>query len=498
MARHIEDLRLMDRTFAEEPNEPEAVMPQDVQYSPVIWAFRYVHAYCFVKGSFAALKVDWVNWAGQDYMGDCYFFVVYGAEYYGDFGGYVEMYGDKTITDQWKKGMKFNTSPDDVKAPYYWLDGGNWDCSDPDMDRQYCDNLAASEFTSCNLPDPAGNYDASTGIFTTTIGSTDPDHWYCGSWMEILTSSGADLTVFSPKPKVSSTVTDLTTNKNVKPEQMASGSPYELRINMNGFGIKTPAVKTQSSWDYVDWWFEGTPWHANPDTGMWVTRTDPSWYSGQWSGPFLAGNQPDWCPWTSDEGAGGTYGCWGGAEWYHHNTWALYWQDEEGQWHPSNEFFWPPSTPKALFPPSSMGLKFVKSDILIGPNFDGTDTQLGTQGYLYQFHMWIGYSNKGISFITSNDITFSGNPTTVRAFTQGRDYWGGMKSTGILNYTERTQIAYTRDRKGLHFSFFSLSNRPRTVWGVPRLHLLPSYQPPAFSLFSLQTAPAPHVFSLDI
>jgi hypothetical protein len=423
MARHIEELRLMDRAFAQEPNEPEDTLPEDVQDAPVIWAWRYVHVYCPVSGSFAPLKEDWLNWAGQDYKGDCHFYIDYGAEYYGDFGGYLAMPGDKKITDQWKKGMKFNTAPDDLKAPYYWLSGQNYDCSDTNTDRGYCGGKDASEFTaSCTLdPKGAGGYDQNTGRFTTTIGATGEGHWVCGYSMEILTSSGSDLTVFSPKPSVSSTVTDLTTGKNVKPEQMVTDYPYELRINMKGFGIKTPALATQSSWDYVDWWFEGTAWHAQPDSGMWVTRTDPSWYINRWSGPFLAtGDQPDWCPWTSHEGAGGTYGCWGGAEWYHHNTWANYWQDTDGNWYPSYELFWPPSTTKALFPPSSVGLKFLKSDISIAPNFDGTETEPGTQGYLYQFGMWTGYSNKGISFITSNDISFSGNPTTVRAVTQGQ------------------------------------------------------------------------------
>jgi hypothetical protein len=431
MARHIEDLRLMDRTFVEEPNEPEGVIRQDEQTAPVIVPWRYVYAYCPVKGAFAPLKEDWWNWAGQDYIGDCYFYVEYGVEYQDQGSGFgTTAFGTTmTITDQWKKGMKFNTAPDDLKAPCYVLSTMDVDCSDPGLSdkvrNNYCGGQDYTEFAPCHLPSTPefmSAYDAKTGVVKVTINPTDANHWRCFSTVEILTGSGADLSVFSPKPRVSNTVTDLTTNAKVKPEQMVTDGthPYELRINMKGFGIKTPALTTQSSWNYVDWWIEGTAWQAESDTGMWVTRSDPGWYIGLWSGPFLGGN-PDWCPWTSYEGAGGTYGCWGGAEWYHHNAWANYWQDEEGQWHPSYELYWPPSTGKALFPPSSVGLKFVKSQgISLGPNFDGTDTQPGTQGYLYQFHMYIEYRNKGISFITSNDIAFSGNPVTVRVDTQGR------------------------------------------------------------------------------
>jgi hypothetical protein len=53
-----------------------------------------------------------------------------------------------------------------------------------------------------------------------------------------------------------------------------------------------------------------------------------------------------------------------------------------------------------------------------------------TRTVLYDFGLEIQYVNKGISFITGDDITFSGNPATVRVTHAGRsvvwdlDLWG--------------------------------------------------------------------------
>ena len=404
MAGMIDRMRLLEKTPASASLQ-ELQEPLAEQGSPVVYYWRYVHAYCFVKASsFAPQKVDWYWWGWPDdpieidYMGDCHFYIEYGAEYVGDFGGYVGMPESKMITDQWKKGMKFNTSPVDIKAPYYWLGGWNWDCS-VEGD---CDVPDPGEFTSCNLPDPAGNYDGSTGIFTTKIGPTGADHWRCGYSMEILTNSGADLSVFSPKPGVTHSIIDLTTNK--KTTEQIGGTPYELWIYMKGFGIKSPDLPKQSGWDYVNWWLEAVPWHARTNTGMWLDHTDPAWLRGDWSGPYVT--EPDNYNACFDEY--GDYGCWGGATWAHHNP-AWWWSGTD-----YGPIRLPPSTPKALFQPSSISVTYVKSDAIVDKNWwwEGRDPQAG---FLYDFGLWMGYMHKRISFITGDEISFSGNPTNVRA-----------------------------------------------------------------------------------
>jgi hypothetical protein len=435
MAGMIHRMRLLEKTPASASLQ-ELQEPLAEQRSPVVYYWRYVHALCYVKASFAPQKVDWYYWGydpddpeapilAKNYVGDCYFYVDYGAEYVGDFGGYVAMPDPKTITDQWKKGMKFNSGPDDIKAPYYRLNGGNWDCSDLDTPRDYCGGLDPSEFTSCKLdPDGAGSYDAGTGTFTTTIGGTDAEHWRCGYWTEILTNSGADLSVFSPKPGVTHSIIDLTTNKpTTKP---IADMPYELWIYMKGFGIKSPALPKQSAWDYLDWWLEAPPWLAKTDpitgpTGMWVDHTDPAWQRGLWSGPYIS-EPTDACL--------GDYGCWGGARWAHLNpAWVWYGTDY-------GAIYQPPSTPKALFQPSSISLRYVKSDAIVDKNwwYEERDPQAG---FLYDFHMWIGYMHKRISFITGDEIYFSGNPTNVRVTHSGNSIYSDLELFGAYpDFTE--------------------------------------------------------------
>jgi len=373
-------------------------LPEDVQEAPIIWYWRYVWALCHVKNNFSPYKLNWYYWIWGDwntpeldknYMGDCHFYVEYGAEYYGDYGGYVEMPEAKTINDQWKKGMKFNNGPDDLTQPYYWVvQPTAWDCSKVDENSPYylseyiCRGLDPGLFSPCP-DDLAGKYYSTTGFFNTTIGSTPDGRWRCGVRMELLTSAGTDVTVLSPKPSVSHSLTPKT-----NPWQIPE-TPYELRIDMKGFGIKSPALTKQSSWKRTYWWLEGNGYQAQENTGMWVDHIDPYYYQYWWSGPYNPGNVPGWC--VTEYGLG----CYGGAQWYVHNTYNNWWRVGPD----SDLYFWPPVTPKALFPPSSVTLKYIRSN---------------AQGILYDYGVEIGYANKGISFITAHDISFSGNPTNVR------------------------------------------------------------------------------------
>ena len=394
-------------------------LPEQEQEAAAIYYWRYVWALCMVKNNFSPYKVDWYYWSWEywgtseldkDYLGDCHFYVEYGADYYGDYGGEVTMADDKTITDQWKKGMSFNSGPDDLTQPYYWVVKPTpWDCSDDslssDVRNDYCEGKPATDFAKCN--DLDGSYDATTGLFTTTIGYTDAKRWVCGVRMELLTRAGADLTVLSPKPGASYSITPKT-----KPAQIPD-TQYELRIDMKGFGIKSPALPKQSSWAKTYLWLEGSGWQTRKDAGMWIDHIDPYYYDHWWSGPFISGHEPDWC--MPDEG----YGCYGGAQWYLHNTWNN-WQEPD-----PDLYRWPPATPKALFPPSSVTLKYVQSDHTMEDGW-----------VLYDFGVEIEYIYKRISFITGDDVAFSGNPTNVRASHQGRNVQWDLTLSGTYPEVE--------------------------------------------------------------
>ncbi len=369
----------------------------DVQEAPLIYYWRYVWAFCFVKQDFSGNNtVNWYYWSwdfwstpelDKDYIGDCHFYVEYGAEYYGDFGGYVAMAATKKIADTWKTGMVFNSNPDDLDKPYYWVvSPTEWDCSDPSVPRDQCEGgLPAADFLPCDV---SGLYNPTSGVFTTSIGSTGAGLWQCGIRMEILTKNGIDFSVLSKRPEVSHTITPVT-----DPPQIA-GKSYQLRVEMTGFDIKSPVLAKQSSWAQTYWWLEGSGWQASKNKGMWLVDQDPYFYQGWWSGPYLAGHE---------SGCTATFGCHAGVQWYLRNTWR--------NWDPSypynyNWYLWPPAMPIVHFPPSFAAFKYTKST-------DTTHT-------FYNFGLEIKYVHKGISFIIGNDISFSGNPATVRAWQSRR------------------------------------------------------------------------------
>jgi len=332
-----------------------------------VYYFRYVQAVCYVKASsFAPLKVDWAGWGVPGYVGDCFFYVQYGARYEGD----IPMPDPKTITDAWKKSMKFNVDPSDLKAPYYWLGGWWWDCSDPDMPLDFRNAVCrgdAAEFTACGSV--TGAYDPGSGSFSTTIGDTPGAKWSCGVDMALLTNKGADLSVLSPKPAVKAAEI---------PKTLVPGTRYAMQINMKGFGIKTPAPSKQSSWDKIWWYLEGPPWHVADEVGMWADHIEPYWWYDAW------GDHPG--------------PSWGGAQWYYTNP----------GW---NRPYFVPATPTALFQPSSVSLNYKKSDTIVGPNaYDGAKNT----GFLYHAVLDIGYMHKGIGFIIGDRLSFSGNPEEIQ------------------------------------------------------------------------------------
>lgn len=67
----------------------------------------------------------------------------------------------------------------------------------------------------------------------------------------------------------------------------------------------------------------------------------------------------------------------------------------------------PPASTKALFDPSSVSFRYVRSELnQPDPVVPGRP--------LYDFGLSIGYLHKGISFITGGEITMSGAPEDIR------------------------------------------------------------------------------------
>jgi len=342
-----------------------------------VYYWRYVQTVCFVKASsFAPQKVNWIYGGPTPppgYVGDCGFYVQYGARYQGD----IDMPDNKTITDAWKKNMAIGVG-DDLSQPYYqlWQPTG-WDCSDPNLQDDYrtytCRGEDAGTYSPCDSVE--GSYDKTTGSFNTIIGGTPGEKWSCGVDMGILTKSGADLSVLSPKPGVTHSVVPTPPSSYPGGE---TGKTYELWINMKGFGIKSPALSKQSAWNNVWWYLEAPDWQADGDTGMWPEHIDPGWYENAWPDEHLGAPS------------------WGGAEWYAYNP----------GWNRN-----PPSNPKALLQPSSVSLNYKKSDTTVAPN---SFNEAANTGFLYHAWMDIGYMYKGISFIVANEPSFSGNPENIQ------------------------------------------------------------------------------------
>jgi hypothetical protein len=339
MAELIEKAGLLEKASTRAPIQVETE-PQ--QYGPyTIVYYRWIYATCFVKtSSFAPLRVNWNYYQGVPYEGDCVFFVQYTAYYQGS----VVMPA-MTLTDQWKKGMSYASG--DLSKPYYVVE---W-------------SVAGSA--------TGMYYDPSTGLLTMKIGSTSGS-WDAYWYITMLTRNGADMTLFSPKPGVSHTITPKT-----KPDQIA-GVQYDLRIAMKSFGIKSPGTRKGSAWQYAEWALEAPYWHVQGDTGMWVEQCDPYWW---W---YLSNSHPGPAN--------------GRAVWHQFNPPAL---DTRSL----------AVAPKAVFPPSSVALTYVKNDVLVAPNgFDGS------KGYLYQAYVFISYMGRGFSFVTGDQPSFSGNPLDTQTY----------------------------------------------------------------------------------
>ena len=381
-ARLIEDAGLLETASDVAPvwaRSGEGVTPEASATQIEYW--RYVEAICFVKASgFAGLKVDWKRDLGSTYLGVCVFDIEYGASYTG-----ATPMGNKTITDTWKKGMKFG-----LDQSYAYASGPD------ELDRD--DNCDPGDFS----------YDPSTGAVVTRIGATPGEGWRCGYYMDVIAKSGLDLSVFSPKPSVSGTVFDASTGAKVKPEAMVPGNNYTLQVEMKGFAIKTPALPKQSGFEYVWWGLYASRYHAVSDTGMYLENFDPYWASS-WGGVP---------PGQKDASVGWDY---------LNNVYA----EAVG-------VSLVPTAPKAIFPPSLMSTsRFEKSDVKLAPNQYNSTTKAGL---LYQVIIDVTYLHKGISFITGNDISFSGTPPGVAPIRYNLDVsWDLYLEAAYPDYT----CAYT-------------------------------------------------------
>jgi len=359
---------------------PEAPTATQIEY------WRDVTVNCFVRASsFASLKVDWEGTpgVGESYLGDCIFAIEYGAEY-GE-GGTTAMPGDKVITDTWKRGLEEG------------------------FDEPYLIQMHSTEFDDHgNCDGVYFDYDPTTGAVEIRIGATPGAHWRCGSRLAVIARSGLDSSVFSPKPRVSSTVLDADTGEKVKPEDMATDAWYTLQLEMKSFAIKTPALPKQSGFRYAQIGLIASRYHAVPDTGMYLENIDPYWYS------IVSGMPPGQ---TNAE-----------AYW-------TFWNNVYAETGGAPLFVTPPpSTPKVIFSPSLMTTtEFQKSNAVVGPNnYDpGTNT-----GKLYSAYIYLVYLHKGISFITGNDIQFSGNPPDIAPIRYNLDVqWSLLLQAGYPDYT---------------------------------------------------------------
>jgi hypothetical protein len=364
----IEDAGLLETASDVVPSwgrSGEGVAPESPSATQIEY-WRYLNVICFVgASSFASLKVDWRQYLyfnSPSSPGDCIFYIEYGAEYTGT----TPMPGDKTILDTWKKGMKFTPG-----QPYMIPPG------------------ADAEFDDYNNCVAKGIWWDYTGIVHAVIGATPGEHWRCGRKFTVITKNGLDLSVLSPKPKLSGTVIDVSTGKTVKPESMVPGSWYTLQVETKSFAIKSPALRKQSEFEYAEIVLVASGHHAVSGTGMYVENVDPyTYWSVIGSPPGATDAQANWLGYNNAYGGAGVTPL-------------------------------APSTPKVIFPPTLMTTaKFQKSDTKIAPNtYDPT----ANAGELYAAYIDVSYLHKGISFITANDISFSGNPPGVTPIRYDRD-----------------------------------------------------------------------------
>lgn len=398
-AAMLERTGLLDRAVGSTSEQLE-LEPMQILHSRTVWYWRYMSQTCFVRpSSFASLKVDWANWGAPGYIGDCHFYVEYGMYYDGEIDP-VSM-GSKILVDtHWKKNMPSPTDPSNLKAPYYWLtpptsyDCANGDCG-PTVD--------PGAFAACDTV--TGLYEPTTGMFTMEIGNTNPSgsvyQWQCGVWMEILTNNGLDTKVFSPKPGVSYSILPKTT-----PEKQLAGTQYKLTLSMKGFGLQSPVGNTWSDFDYAYWWIEAPPWDADLSScvGMWADAAQPSWRAGRYGYPGHTLEKP-------------LLDCrhWGGATWKHYNDAWNYYTDDNGR-----EIHELPTTPKILFPPSSVSIDYESAGgTTVAPNWYDDTTGAG---FFYDVQMNVGYVHKAASFISDGELQFSAPNNPEISGKDGRIY----------------------------------------------------------------------------